>query len=146
MRRKAFAVLAVALLCLGAWAAVAVGGKKKSTTVVVNAGSVLNGQGHAGLGRVPSGEGQEADGREIRLQGRSFWLDPDPIDRAYIGLAEMGPAASGCWRPLPKSDEEEDWREIGSIDPVTGYSTPDLPWRAAQRSFPCNAPPSSKAK
>jgi hypothetical protein len=42
--------------------------------------------------------------------------------------------------PLPKSDEEEDWREIGSIDPVTGYSTPDLPWRAAQRSFPCNTP------
>ena len=44
--RKGFAVLAVALLCLGAWAAVAVGSKKKSTTVVVNAGSVLNGQGN----------------------------------------------------------------------------------------------------
>jgi hypothetical protein len=44
--RKAFAVLAAALLCLGAWAAVAVGSKKKSTTVVVNAGSVLNGQGN----------------------------------------------------------------------------------------------------
>ena len=36
--------------------------------------------------------------------------------------------------PLPKSDEEEDWREIGSIDPVTVYSTPDLPC-AAQHSF-----------
>lgn len=44
--KKAFAVLAVALLCLGAWAAVAVGSKKKPTTVVVNAGSVLNGQGN----------------------------------------------------------------------------------------------------
>ena len=44
--RRVFAVLAVALLCLGAWAAVAVGSKKKSTTVVVNAGSVLNGQGN----------------------------------------------------------------------------------------------------
>jgi hypothetical protein len=44
--KKAFAVLAVALLCLAAWAAAAVAGKKKSTTVVVNAGSVLNGQGN----------------------------------------------------------------------------------------------------
>jgi hypothetical protein len=42
--RKAFAVLAVALLCMGAWAAVAVGGKKKATTVVVNAGPVLIGE------------------------------------------------------------------------------------------------------
>ena len=40
---------------------------------------------------------------------------------------------------MPKSDEEEDWREIGSIDPVRGYSARDLPWRAAQRSFPCKA-------
>jgi hypothetical protein len=65
--RKAFAVLAVALLCLGAWAAVAVGSKKKSTTVIVNAGSVLNGQGNVkvtgGLNTATACRG----GRSIRL-------------------------------------------------------------------------------
>jgi hypothetical protein len=43
-RRTVFALLAIAALCLGVFTAVAVAGKKKPTTVVVNAGSVLNGQ------------------------------------------------------------------------------------------------------
>jgi hypothetical protein len=42
--RTAFVLLAAAALTIGVFSAVAMAGKKKKTTVVVNAGSVLSGQ------------------------------------------------------------------------------------------------------
>ena len=41
---KLLAVFAIAALCVGAFGAEALAGKKKKTTVVVNSGPVLNGQ------------------------------------------------------------------------------------------------------
>jgi hypothetical protein len=89
--RRTLVVLALALLALCALSAPALGGKKKKTTVVVNAGSVLSGQQNVrvsgGLNTATACRG----GRAMRL----FLTNQDGVILATIDSATS--QIGGTW-------------------------------------------------